>query len=82
MENDKRLLDGALDDLKLEAVRIESLISLCESQGILSGLSVGDVEVYLDACTREPNPMAVSSLQARFRKMHSHLHELLYAPKA
>lgn len=82
MENNDHDFSDALEDLRLESVRICSLINLCEAQGILPGLTVGDVGVYLDACTRDPNTMAIVSLQSRFRKMHTHLHELLYAPKS
>lgn len=80
MDTSESILAAKSDAVKLEVVRLTSLISLCEGQGISPGISIADVDAYCLPFLTEPTELGYTLLSSRLVAIHKHLHELLYAP--
>lgn len=74
------VLAAKSDEIRFEASRITSLLSLCADQGIIPGFSQADVDAVTLPFLTEPTELGHLAVQSRLAKMHKHLHELLYAP--
>ncbi len=64
------------EEIKVEASRVKSLITLCLSSGIDPGLSVSDVDMMIEDMTE----LSFFTVRSRLRESHRYLHELLYSP--
>lgn len=68
------------EEVRFEASRITSLLSLCADQGIMPGFAQADVDAIALPFLLEPTDLGFLLVTRRLAMMHKHLHELLYAP--
>lgn len=67
-------------EVRFEVSKLTGLLSLCEENGILPGLSQSDIDAIVLPFLTEPSELGFIIVRKRLNDMHRHLHELLYAP--
>lgn len=68
------------DEVRFEVGKLTSLLALCETRGILPGVTQADIDALVLPFLTEPTELGYLAVSSRLAKMHRHFHELLYAP--
>lgn len=77
---EEKILAAKADEVRFEAMRLTSLLALCDDRGILPGFSQSDIDAVVLPFLTEPTDLGYLLISRRLAGMHKHLHELLYSP--